>query len=65
MQLWGGKWKSALAPEGRMPSTVKGGFWPSKHGAVLEDVKSRSPLLLKGKGSFPILLPRGGVLMWR
>ena len=37
----------------------------NKHGAVLEDVKSRSPLLLKGEGSFPILLPRGGVLLWQ
>ena len=48
-----------------MPSTVKGGFVPSKHGAVLEDIKSRSPLLLKGEGSVPILLPWGGVLLWQ
>ena len=29
-----GEWRSAFAPEGRMPRTVKGGFLPSKREAV-------------------------------
>ena len=65
LQLGGEGWRSALAPWRRMPNTVKGGFLASKRGAVLGDVESRSPLLLRGAISNPILLPRGGVLLWQ
>ena len=44
---------------------MKGGFLANKRGAVLGDVESRSPLLLRGAFSNPILLPRGGVLLWQ
>ena len=43
-----------------MPSTVRGGFLASKHGAVLEDVESRSHSFLEGHLASLSFYRRGG-----